>query len=389
MHTRDERGFSLIEMIIAILIYGIVLAAAIGFVATQNRLFHRGMDRMTALQNIRYALNALETDIPTMGTNLPANQPAMVYAGQTLIAFTGDYATNVENDVFASFIDLGAPNGQVSAPTGLIDFPTVSFNWPDTIYQTTAGTRSPGELIIFFFDEDTTTTRDDDYVMYRQVNNAEPEVLTRSILAAADGAPFFRYFKRTDYSSQASSIDSIADNQLPISHTSMFHGVPADTGHSALADSIRAVRVSLRATNGLTGDNERIAEVTRVIDMPNAGWGVSNTCGDEPILGSTLAAAVANLGGGEYAVNLTWNAATDETGGEEDVARYVIYRQEVPVGSDWGDPYLSIPAGNTNYVYQDQSIENGKSYRYALSAQDCTPSLSDLTESGNVSIPAS
>ena len=74
-------GFTLVEMIIAIMIYGIVFAIGIGFVASQNNLFHRGLDRMTALQNMRYALSSLETDIPSLGTNVPTVQRWLIYAG--------------------------------------------------------------------------------------------------------------------------------------------------------------------------------------------------------------------------------------------------------------------------------------------------------------------
>ncbi|MBT3774521.1 MAG: prepilin-type N-terminal cleavage/methylation domain-containing protein [Gemmatimonadales bacterium] len=384
---KNEGGFSLIEMIIAIMIYGIVLSVAIGFVAQQNKLFHLGMDRMTSLQNLRYALQSLETDIPTLGTNLPGNQPGLVYAGADILAFTGDYASNVPNDVFASYIDLGAPTGQVSVPTTSQTLPNTSFTWPDTLYRTNAGTRSPAELLMYWFSQDSTTTRTDDYVMYRQVNTADPEVVTRNVLAAEGSVPFFRYIRRIDYASQASTIDSIPDSQLPIRHIERFHAVAADTGASALTDSIRAVRVSFRTTNGVTTGNERIASVSRIIYMPNAGFGTTMTCGSEPILGTTLAAVPFDTGGGLYASRLTWNAATDETSGESDVARYVIYRQEWPIGTDWGDPYLSIPAGNSTYQYLDQSVEPGTVYRYALAAQDCTPSLSTLTASGDVTIP--
>jgi hypothetical protein len=163
--------------------------------------------------------------------------------------------------------------------------------------------------------------------------------------------------------------------------------VPADTGSSALADSIRAVRVSLRSTNGLTGANERIVEASRLIDMPNAGFSLMQTCGDEPIMGDTLGAELVDQGGGSYVARLTWNAAVDEVGGENDVARYVIYRQSLPIGPTWGDPFLSIPAGLPDYLYDDPTVVSLETYQYALAAQDCTPLLSPLEQSGLVIVP--
>jgi len=377
----------MVEVIISILIYGIVLAAGIGFIATQNRVFHRGLDRMTALQNVRYALGSLETDVPTLGINVPTNQPSLVYADSNIIAFTTDYASNIANDIFASYIDLGAPTGQVTVPDPTITLPTTSFTWPDTLYLSTAGARSPAELLIYWFEPDATTTRTDDYVLFRQVNNAAPEPLARNILVASTGAPFFTYLRRVDFASSTSTIAMVPGSDLPISHSSVFHRVPADTGASALADSIRAVRVSFRSTNGLPGTNERIVEASRMIDMPNAGVSLMQTCGDEPIMGDTLGAALVDLGGGDYVARLTWPAAVDEVGGERDVARYVIYRQTVPIGAVWGDPFLSIPAGLASYQYDDGTIVSGNVYQYAMAAQDCTPLLSPLEQSGLVVVP--
>lgn len=386
--TLPRAGFTLIEMIIAIMIYGIILAAGIGFVATQSTLFHRGLDRMTALQNLRYAVNSLMTDIPSVGTNVPTIQPHLVYAGSNVVAFTGDYASNVANDVFASYIDLGAPSGEVTVPDPTITIPTTAFTWPDTLYLSTAGTRSPAELLIFWFEADTTTARSDDFVLFRQVNAATPEPVARNLLQA-DSTPFFQYMRRVDFATQASSVVMIPDASLPITHSSTFHRVPADTAASALADSIRGVRVTFQSTNGLPGANERVVTASRMIDMPNAGFSLMQTCGDEPIQGDTLGAEIVDLGGGNYVSRLTWIAAVDETMGERDVARYVIYRQSLPITTDWGDPYLSLPAGLSDYTYDDGGIANGETYQYAVSAQDCTPMLSPLVTSNLVLVPTS
>jgi len=190
-----------------------------------------------------------------------------------------------------------------------------------------------------------------------------------------------------DFASQASIIDTIPQASLPVAHTVPFHGVAQDTGSAALADSVRALRVSFRSTNGLDGDDERIASVSRLIAMPNAGFGVLQSCGDKPILGAALAVANAVDASGDPVAELTWSPATDEASGERDVVRYVIYRQQAPLGADWGDPYLSVPAGQASYTFQDGTVSSGATYGYALSAQDCTPTLSDITTSNTITIP--
>jgi len=126
-----------------------------------------------------------------------------------------------------------------------------------------------------------------------------------------------------------------------------------------------------------------------MIDMPNAGFALMQTCGDEPIHGDTLGAQLVDLGGGSYVARLTWIAAVDETMGELDVARYVIYRQSLPITTDWGDPYLSLPAGLSTYTFDDAGVAYGETYQYALAAQDCTPLLSPLETSGLVVVPTS
>jgi hypothetical protein len=274
----------------------------------------------------------------------------------------------------------------VTVPSPSITIPNSAVTWPDTLYLSTAGTRSPAELLMFWFTPDTTTARTDDFVLFRQVNAGTPEPLARNILQV-DSTPFFSYMRRIDFPSAPSSVGPIATSDLPLEHTSRFHRVSADTAASALTDSVRAVRVTMASTNGLTGDDERIVSASRMIAMPNAGFSLMQTCGDEPILGDTLGAQLIDTGGGVYVARLTWNAAVDETAGELDVQRYVIYRQTTPITADWGDPYLSIPAGLATYLYDDPAVAPSTTYQYAIAAQDCTPMLSLLEESPFVIVP--
>ena len=130
-----------------------------------------------------------------------------------------------------------------------------------------------------------------------------------------------------------------------------------------------------------------------MIPKGQASWRVGfqklRDCGSQPILGVALAASVVTLEGGEAAVQLNWDAAVDEAGAEGDVIRYLLFRQQGVGGSDWGDPFLSIPAGQATYTYQDADVVPGQIYRYALGAQDCTPQVSDLAVSAEVTIPVS
>lgn len=376
---------TLIELLIALTVFGIVITISLDFIAHENTAFQKGITRLVALRNLRYAITTLDQNLETLGTNVPTEQPAFLYGDTDAVAFSADYATNIANDPFAVFYDPNAPNGQVTAPNGPISIPTTSAQTPDTTYEATAGVRSPAEIILFFFEPDTSTARTDDYVLYRQVNDGQPEVVARNLLRDST-APFFSYEYFGVDSTGQSALTLVPDSMIPIVHTAKIHLSAADTGRSALADSIRAVWVRLKATNGLTGANEKTVRLSRLIPFPNAGLVKMATCGSPPILGVSLTATAGTLPGGAPEVTLTWDQAVDEAGGEKDVVRYVIWRREYG-STNWGDPYVAIPAGKTSYSYQDAAVIPGKTYEYALAAQDCTPSLSPLTASAPVVIP--
>lgn len=385
-HEAAEHGMTLIEMLVALVVFSIVIAGALGFMRSQGKAFTLGNQRMSTLQNLRFALNLMAQDLRTLGAGVPDEQPMLVYAGPDVVAFNANHTTNLRNDVFAVYYDPDAPSGAVSALTKAlaITIPNTAVTYPDTSYIF-GGINSPAETIVFFFAPDTTTTRTDDYVLYRQVNRGAPELVSRNILRTP-GRDFFEYLVLVTPTSGQSSVQRLPSAQLPLVHRVPIHGSPADTGRAAKIDSVRAIRINLTGTNGLAGPEERRRTVSRLVRLPNAGLAVKRTCGDEPLLGTGLVASLGTGAGGAPLVNLSWAAAIDETGGEGDVVSYIIWRR-LQSESDWGDPYLNIPAGAASYIYQDAAVESGKSYVYALAAQDCTPLLSQLAISNVVTIP--
>ena len=376
-----RRGMTLVELMVAMTIFGVVISVALSFMAQQNTAFQTSLERMSALRNARYALTTLGQDLETAGTNVPGSQPSLVYADDDVVLFSADYATNTAGDPFAVFYDPGAPAGQVSAPTAAFTIPTTSVTAADTVYES-GGTASPAEMIAFFFQADSLTDRDDDFMLMRQVNGAEPEVVARHL--QRDGAtPFFQFERAAD---GAAGLEPVADSLLPVHHAEPIHLAAGDTAASALADSVRTVRVTLVASNGLLGPNERTVRIERAIALPNAGQQRLTTCGSAPIFGDSLAATPTTLAGGERAVELTWGRAVDESGGEADVVRYVLWRREVG-SSDWGVPFVAVPAGAASYGYTDATVDSAGVYEFAVAAQDCTPTLSPLSSSGWVAVP--
>ena len=161
----SERGSSFAEFLLITLVFGIIIAGALGFMTTQQNAFKEGANQLATVQSLRYGYQALEIDLSTLGSNVPAGQPSLVLAGEDVIAFTGDYRSNLTNDVSALYIDPDAPDEMVQVPGRGIKLPNSAYSWPDTVYEAGGGTQSLAELIIFFFDSDNTTARTDDYVL--------------------------------------------------------------------------------------------------------------------------------------------------------------------------------------------------------------------------------
>lgn len=386
--TRVPSGFTLVELLIVMVVFGVVVTGALGFMAVQSKAFYKGADKLTALQNLRFSMDRLESDVQTAGTNLVSGQPWLIHLDSDALAFNADYATNIANDIGAVFYDPGAPSGSVTALQSPITIHGTSFTYGDTTYTDPgSGSNSPGETLQFYFTPDTSTARTDDYMLLRKVNRAPPQLVARHLLQQP-GEPFFRYFWNQKDPGQPLHFDSIADTALPWAHIAKDHGSIADTAISAAMDRVRALRVTLRATNGLTGPEERTADLSRVIVMRNAGVEKLKTCGDTPLLGSVgfNGAASDPDGDGTYQVDLSWGPATDESIGERDVIAYTIWRM-ASTDSVFGDPYLSIPAGQLAYSYTDQSVVSGDSYTYRVAAKDCTPSLSGQATTNAIAIP--
>lgn len=383
---RQRRGMTIVELLISLVLFSVIISVALQAIDIESRAFRAGVDQMSTLQNYRYALNALEKDLRTVGSGVPGQQPFLVYADGDVVAFNADYASNVENDVFAVYSDTSAPDVLVSAlrKANAITIPTTLFTYPDTSY-TVAGTNSPAETIIFFVVEDTTAERDDVLNLYRQANGADAELLARSLVRNGD-EPFFHYYREVDTDS-GTVLEETPSLSLPLRHLEPIHNSPADSGTVGAIDGIRAIGIDFLAWNGRDGEQERLLHVSRTVRLPNAGTAVLRTCGATPLLGSVLQATLVQPGGTgtEWLARLEWNQAIDEAAGESDVIRYVIWRRLYGT-LGWSDPLLSIPAGSATYTYVDARAEAGNTYEYAVAAQDCTPSLSSLAVSAPIYI---
>jgi prepilin-type N-terminal cleavage/methylation domain-containing protein len=358
----NKQGMTLVEMMVALVIFSMVLAGALGALRSQTRGFDRGSDEMSLLQNMRFAADLMEQEIRAAGNNLAPNQPPVVYAGVDAVAINADLISNTPGDLFAVYVDPDASAAEVTgfllASQQNIPQSSPAFSYPMADY---AG--NVAETIIFFFESDTSTTDGADYRLMRQVNDQPPEVVVRNILPHPD-RPFLQYFHET-----GGRIDSVPSGWYPLSHAAAAY-----TGNQSVQiNQLRAVEVNYTVSNGRTGAEQRTQQMSFVVSMPNTGIAPPPNCGAAPALGIALTATAAGWLGAER-IDLTWPPAVDDNGGARDIERYIIWRRQG--AAPWGLPYRSIPAGQTSYLFPDESVVLGPAYQYLLAAQDCTPLMS-------------
>jgi len=380
----NRRGMTLVEILIAITIFSLVMAGALSFLIAQSRGFDRNQSDMGMLQNLRFARDLLEQEIRLAGANVPYQQPVIVYGGTNSMAVNADYASNTDS-LFAVYYDPGLLAGQVNAlgVANRITIPGSSpgFQYPDTDYKDPAGNVSPAETITWYFAPDTSTgVAPNAYILYRQVNNGAPEVMIRNVFQTT-GKNFFKYYKQTTQPSGQATLDSVPTGWMPVKNVVSIHGSVADTGVAAHNDSLRVVEINYTVSNGELGAKQRTRAITFAVPMPNISTKKVTSCGAQPIPPSGLGLQwVIDSAGGvptDTVMFVTWAPSTDETGGEKDVLKYVIWRRNVGA-STWGDPIASVPSGFATPSYTDQSATPGApGYQYAVAAQDCTPSLSN------------
>lgn len=373
----SRSGTTLLETLVALTLLGALITATLSLMSDQMRAFNSGAMQGDALQNLRYSMSELEKDLAPLGTNIGPDQPFLVYVDTNVVAFNADYLSKVANDAFAVYVDTSASAliaTAVDKPRRFqIPLSSPAFFYPDTSYKV-GGVNSSAETIIFYFQLDASTTRADDYTLVRKVNDQPADLIASGILKLT-GFPFFQYMELITPVSGLPFVQPVTT--LPRGHSRPLHGAVNDTGSFAHIDRVRSIRVNFRVTDSQPGAAERIYAAARTLWFANAGIKIKSTCGDEPLLGLIGFTAAPVVVDGVPAIRLTWSQASDEAAGEQDVIRYVIYRNTVfgPVT----DPYLSIPpTGSATYEHLDYNISPLTTYYYSIAAQDCTPSLSGI-----------
>ncbi len=397
--ARARRGFTLIEMLIAMVVFGIVMVGAFGYLGSQTRSFRTMSERSGLVQNVRFGRDLLRQEIRTTGTNVADQQPIIVYASDSVYAFNADLTSNIEDSVAltgAVYVDPFAPDSAVSAlrlaQAMTIPGSAPAFTYPLADYSQNAQVfvNSDAETIVFWFEPDSTTGANGDYLLMRRTNRMAPEILLRGVRRRA-GTPFFRYwYDPSRYGATNPVLDTVPRPWLPLAKTVAARGAVPDTGTAASTriDQIRAVEVNYEVV-AQSGTTIRSSLVNYIVPLPNTMRPrLRRICGRVPIFGRTVTATWDATSVTEPpGIVLAWDAAVDQAGGESDVVRYVIWRREVGA-TTWGDPHASIGAtAVANYTWRDPGVDAGRRYEYAVAVQDCTPNVSTFATSNAVLVP--
>lgn len=380
--NRVTGGYSLIELLIAVTMLIGVTGAGYKLFKSQSTSFRQNTERYDLVQNARGSLEWSDRVIRTMGAGVAGQQPMLVYGAGSVLAFNADYVERDTTDMrWAAYWNPDVPASDASvwdnALATQVPNSSPSYSYPTTTYRMSNGAPSPAETYILYFSSDTETSRSDDYILYQRVNAGTPEILARNLLPASSGAPFFEYLLHRVLPT-GDTLLVATGGLLPLVRRELVAGITtSDSADYVRPDSVRAVRMNYRVTNGHVGVEERIREVSTVIETPNNGIAMPTVCGRSPLPSGALVATEVGIGEGQ--VQLAWAASADQEAGEIDVRQYVVWRQ-LAASAVWAEPLLVVRSepGQANYTSSITDNAPGIAYRFGVAAQDCTPNLSTM-----------
>lgn len=378
---RARPGFGLLELMIAMTILAILLGLTVQFFRSQQQLMSGQNGRLTAQQNGQFTAVSLERELRMAGAGIADAQPMLVQADGRAITFNVDLVSADMTDVIAVYhrSDVSPSAAQALLSTARIQLPNSTVYYPDSTYMRSAGVLSGAETISYYLRPDSASSVAGQYVLMRRVNDLPPTLVARGIVP--DSTPVFRYLRPDT----AGNLVALNSAQLPLFHSTPLHGSPADTGRAALIDSIRAVRLYVRAIYHDPKTNLDVPRVEEtVIRLANAGLIQRSTCGDPPLPPGPLTATSSVANAAVKSVTLTWSPSVDDLSGQKDVQSYAVYRR-TPSGT-FKEPFVDIPAGQSTYSLVDKNVKANDQWVYGVAALDCTPASSGLTTAPVVTV---
>lgn len=390
--NRVRRGFTIAELLVAMVLTAILIGAALPFVIGQPRVIAAAAARGDAAQNARFALTTLDRELRMIGTGTTATQPMLIAADPYAITFNADLVTRDSLDIWGVSYDPSVDSlAAVALQPPAIMLPRALGTYPQTSFLAHSGTVAGAETISYWVSPDSSSPRPNEYVLFRKVNRLDPVVVTTGIVLKP-GDVFFKYlWVQNDTNPK---IDTVPTSAFPLRHLAPTHGSAADTGEnghvSAQVDRVRTVIVYATGQyndprrGGTLGQRPARASTTLI----NVTALRRNSCGTAPdpaTVTSVVSTPAAGSGPPSY-VTLTWNAVSDDGAGEHDIDRYLIYRSIN--GAPFQNPIADVPAtghAGQQYTYVDYDVKRApvppqttssmNSFVYAVVAQDCQPQV--------------
>jgi prepilin-type N-terminal cleavage/methylation domain-containing protein len=386
---RARRGFTIIEMIVAMALMLTLIGLSTQLFRRQGNLVAAQSGRLDAQQNSRFAMSMLERELRVAGVGVADAQPLLVMANTLGITFNANLVSNDTGDKGSVYINPDADSAAVGVlrPSARIALPGTSTLYPDTTYMQSIGVPSNAETISYYLARDSASSHSHEYILWRRVNALPARIVARGIIYNGVSDTIFRFFK----SDTLGNLMEIAPAALPIIHSAPIHGSQADTGKSALSDSIRQVRAQFTSVfrDPRTPKDSVLRRLNLTIMLKNAGLIHHATCGNAPLAVAAAAAAATAANGTtvpQTYITVSWSASTDDGAGEKDVERYAVYRRSQGTTS-FDQPIGSVPAGHSSYTFQDFDLISGQAWEYGVTAQDCTPASSPIVISPAVTVP--
>ncbi len=384
---RSRHGFTILEMILSMSL----MLAAIGLTTElfrkQSGSVSTESGLLDAQQNSRFAISMLERELRVAGVGVVDQQPLLVMANKLSMTFNADLVAIDTGDMGSVYINPDADSATVDVmrTSEALVLPGTAQTYPETTYTASPGVPSNAETISYWLSQDSTSSYSNEYILFRRVNAKPAHVVARGIIYNP-GDTIFHYFK----SDSLGNLTEIPPSALPIIHTAPIHGAQADTGKSALTDSIREVRVQFTSVFHDARKNQaQLRQQRATIHLMNAGLLHHTTCGNPPLAPGSVTTSVTAANGTtvpQTYVTVTWTKSVDDGAGEKDVIRYALYRRLSSV-TTYDEPFASVPAGGASYSFSDFDVVSGQTWVYAVAAVDCTPATSPTTESSSVAIP--
>jgi prepilin-type N-terminal cleavage/methylation domain-containing protein len=400
--SNENRGFSLLEMMIALTVGALVIMISYNVLISQKKAGEAQNQLVSAQQNASVSLETLTKDLRLAGTNIDDfnRQPVFIDAAPYQVIFNADISSG----------PFGVPSMSTSQAVPLSSGVYYS---PGTYPGENLGTRerynNGAETIRYTFDRDANgivnssdryaeTQNPADYALMREENGSRIDMIAYGLRGREnypDGQlpePLFKYYG--DFGSNGVIRlwgDSNNDGNLSQAEIAAITSVPQNMLSKIIevAVSVEAESPNMEASyagpHSTSGTERKYRSIvmTSKIRPRNVGTGSADlhACGNPPAPPTSLAGGDTPRDAGE-SITLSFAKSTDESAGEKDIDSYALYRRgEGEV--EWTCINSITPTGAATYTVHDDShtpaggpVMNTP-YYYMVTAWDCRPQESN------------